>query len=355
MERLQMDFIGPFPDGCYILVLICCFSRWIELFHSAQANAQCAAEKLLEHIGRYGAPTQLLSDRGSHFVNEVISELLRLVGTEHCLSIAYSKEESAIVERSNRETNRHLRAMFFHDRVIENYKKNIPLVQRIENSSPNSRTKIAPYRLLFGNAINLDRGIFLSHKELHDKSQPLSKQMANLIAIQNALIKIAATNLQQADDEHIASAPAARTEFPINSYVLLEYPDSPPSRLHAKKRGPYQVVKFHRNDYTLRDLVSHKELTVNISRLTPFIYDPLHTDPKAVAMAEQGEYYIDHVLAHRGNLNQKSTLEFKVRWLGFDKSKDSWEPWSELRDTDHLHAYLKLKGLEKMIPKKFRT
>ena len=355
MERLQMDFIGPFPDGGYILAIICCFTRWIELFHCLQANADCASRRLLEHIGRYGAPTQLLSDRGSHFVNEVISELLRLVGTEHCLSIAYSKEESAIVERSNRETNRHLRNMFFHEGVVNDYIKNIPLVQRIENSSPNSRTRLTPAQLLFGNKIDLDRGIFLPKKELPTSSTPLSKPMSSLLQAQAKLLQLARDNIQAADDAHFASAPPARTEFPINSYVLLEYPDSPPSRLHAKKRGPYQVVKFNKNDYTLRDLISHKELTVNVTRLTPFVYDPVYTDPRKVAMAEQDEFDIDFVLAHRGNLNQKSTLEFKVRWLGFDESFDSWEPWSELRDTAQLHSYLKLKGLERFIPRKFKT
>jgi transposase InsO family protein len=355
MERLQMDFIGPFPDGKYILNIICCFSRWTELFLCEQANADNAARRLLEHIGRYGAPTQILSDRGSHFVNEVISELLRLVGTEHCLSIAYSKEESAIVERTNREVNRHLRNMFFHSRVITDYAKNIPLVQRIINASPNSRTTMAPSQLLFGNAIDLDRGIFLSKKEQPDSSQPLSKSMANLLQVQAELLKIAKTNIQEVDDAHYASAPASRTEFPVGSYVLLEYPDNPPSRLHAKKRGPYQIVKFHKNDYTLRDLVSHKELTVNITRLTPFVYDSLHTDPRQVAMAEQEEFDVDCILAHRGNLKLKSTLEFKVRWLGYDDSYDSWEPWSLLRNTDQLHAYLKLKGLNSLIPKQFRT
>ena len=164
MERLQTNYIGPFPDGKNILVLIYCFTRWTELFLCAQATAELAAQRLLEHIGRFGAPSQLLSDRGSHFVNEVISELLQVVGTQHCLNIAYSKEESAIVERQNREVNRHLRNMFFHSGVINDYAKYIPLVQRILNASPHSRTKIAPCQLLFGNMIDLETGIFLSKK-----------------------------------------------------------------------------------------------------------------------------------------------------------------------------------------------
>jgi hypothetical protein len=165
MERLQTDFIGPFPDDSYILVIICCFTSWVELYWCERATSELAAQKLLEHIGRFGAPSQLLSDRGSHFVNEVISELLQLVGTEHCLNIAYSKEESAIVERENREVNRHLRSMFFHDGVISNFKRNIPLVQRILNAQKHTRTKVSPCDLLFGRMIDLETGFLLPYSE----------------------------------------------------------------------------------------------------------------------------------------------------------------------------------------------
>ena len=354
MERWQMDFIGPFPDGKYILVIICCFTRWVELYLCDAATADQTALKLLEQIGRYGAPTQLLSDRGSHFVNAVISELTKLVGTEHCLNIAYSKEESAIVERANREINRHLTAMFFHKGVVSDYVTSIPLVQRIMNATPNVRTRLAPCQLLFGNAIDLDSGIFLPAKAVQTKSQPLSKPMAKLLSIQAELLKYAQTQLRALDEAHIASAPAKRTEFPVGSHVLLAYPNEPPTRLHPRKRGPFQVVKFHNNDYTLRDLVSNKELTVHVTRLSPFLYDSLYVDPRKVSLKDQEEFQIEAILAHRGNLNRKSTLEFLVRWDGYDELSDSWEPWGNLRSTVQLHKYLKDKGLSRLLPAEFR-
>ena len=309
----------------------------------------------MEHIGRFGAPSQLLSDRGSHFVNEVISELLQIVGTEHCLNIAYSKEESAIVERENREVNRHLRSMFFHDGVISNFRYNIPLVQRIWNAQKHSRMRVSPCDLLFGRMIDLETGFLLPYSEQPPGSRPLSSHMANLLQVQSQLQKIAQDNIHVADNAHYALSPAARTEFPLNSYVLLDYPDNPPTRLHSKKRGPFQVVTFNKNNYTLRDLVSQKEFSVHITRLTPFEYDPLYTDPVQVAVKEQEEYFIEAILAHRGNHNRKSTLEFLVRWLGFDDTHDTWEPWKNLRTTRQLHAYLRSKGLSQLIPEQFRA
>ena len=122
MERLNVDFIGPFPDQEYILVIIDAFTRWVELYHTTDATALSAAECLLKHFGRFGAPHQLRSDNGPHFIADVIREFLHLIGVKHCLTLAYSKEENAIVERYNKEINRHLRALTFKILSLTDYK-----------------------------------------------------------------------------------------------------------------------------------------------------------------------------------------------------------------------------------------
>ena len=61
MECLNIDFIGPFPDQGYILVIVDTFTRWVELYHTTDATASSAAECLFKHFGRLGAPHQLSS------------------------------------------------------------------------------------------------------------------------------------------------------------------------------------------------------------------------------------------------------------------------------------------------------
>ena len=61
MDCLNIDFIGPFPDGGYVLVIIDTFTRWVELFHTEDATALSTAKYLLQHFGRFGAPLQLLT------------------------------------------------------------------------------------------------------------------------------------------------------------------------------------------------------------------------------------------------------------------------------------------------------
>jgi transposase InsO family protein len=103
----------------------------------------------LKHFGRFGTPLQLRSDNGPHFVADVIREFLSLIGTQHCLTLAYSKEENASVERMNKEINRHLRALT----SLEKYADLLPFVQRILNSNYSERKKIS------ADIVDLDRGI----------------------------------------------------------------------------------------------------------------------------------------------------------------------------------------------------
>ena len=87
MDCLNIDFIGPFPDKGYILVIVCTFTRWVELYATIDA-AQSTLECLLQqHFGQFGSPRQLRSDRGPHFIAEVIEQFLTHVGTRTHISI----------------------------------------------------------------------------------------------------------------------------------------------------------------------------------------------------------------------------------------------------------------------------
>ena len=54
---------------------------------------------------------------------------------------------------------------------------------------------------------------------------------------------------------------AERTEYPINSYVSVQYENpehKPPSKSHSNLRGPYQVVNCTGSIYAVRNLVTNK-------------------------------------------------------------------------------------------------
>ena len=175
------------------------------MYHTTDATSLSAAECLLKHFGRFGAPHQLRSDNGPYFIAEVIREFLHLIGVSHTLIIAYSKQENAIVERYNKEINRHLRALTFQNLSLTDYKKSLPFVQRILNSNHSDRLKISASQMLFGDMLNLDKGIFIPKSERSSASKPLSQYMSDLLAIQDNLLKASAEELLRTNLLHMTT------------------------------------------------------------------------------------------------------------------------------------------------------
>jgi hypothetical protein len=367
MERLNIDSIGPLPpttDGYqYILVIIDCFTRFIELFPIKTVNAEEAAYCLLQHLGRYGTPSQIKSDKGSQFVNDVIRHLLATVGIEHKLSLAYSKEENAIVERSNKEVLRHLNAILFDKNITESWCDYLPLVQRIMNATIHSSIGVSPAALLFGNSTQLDRGIFLpiaEHAINEDTSKPpekLSEWVKKMLLHQSTLIGVAQQYQKEKDKLHISSVDINNiTFFPVGTFVLVRYPKTafgrkPPSKLNLSWKGPLRVVSRQGDKYKLQNLVTEKEEEHHSRYMKEFIYDSTKVDPRLIANKDSFMTDIKSILKHKppGKQTKVSKLKFLVHWDG--DTSDLWEPWNKLRLTEKLHDYLRNNKMASLIPK----
>src|SRR6266540_2237332 len=104
-ERWGIDIVGPLPqteDGYrYIVVAIDYFSRWPEARPLTYANARQVAKFIYEEIiCRFDASRVLQSDRGTHFVNEVIQELTDKFRIRHSLSSPYYPQSNGLVCRT---------------------------------------------------------------------------------------------------------------------------------------------------------------------------------------------------------------------------------------------------------------
>jgi hypothetical protein len=238
------------------------------------------------------------------------------------------------------------------------------LVQRILNATVHESIGVSPAQLLFGNAIDLDRGLFTplqDHLIESDVPTAISEWAMEMIKIQSDLLLQAREAQEQRDNKNISRrTPMDITEFPINSYVLVGYPKTshhsgPPTKFHCSLKGPYQVVAKTGAKYTVRNLVNNKLEDFHITLLREFLYDPAHVDPVKIAMCDEQFFEIERVLAHNGQFNKKDTLFFKVKWMGYDDEKDNtWEPWKNLRANIRLHEYLRNNKLTTHIPKEYK-
>jgi transposase InsO family protein len=383
MDRWCIDTLDivETEDG-YKCVLACMdsFTRWIELFALKSVEAEEAAVCLINLFGRFGAPRELLSDRGSQFVNKLIDALLKAMGSSHKLSLAYSKEENGMIERANREILRHLRAFIMHSKVVDDWVSKLPFVQRIMNASVHSLTGFSPAAMLYGKAIDLNRSIFpvvASSGGTAERGQARRRGpvvgldvsqafFASWVDTRNAMqqaVLSASEDLQStALQAHLSSVdPASVTTFALNSWVLvLPRSNSLTGRRAAGDKlasfweGPMRVTGVQGNTYTLHDTVQDKAVDRHVSELKIFLYDPEYTDPAQIAQIDRREFAIEAILDHRGNTSQKSSLEFLVRWAGYSDEYDLWLPWKEVMYTEQIRTYLAAKGLSKLLPKAAR-
>ena len=214
--------------------------------------------------------------------------------------------------------------------------------------------QVSPAQLLFGNAINLDRGIFLPPDELPLPTQSLTRATSRMLHDQEALLNTASNLLRKSDESHTGNQPDDLTEFAPDSYVLAAPRSHPETRMHTHWSGPYKVVSHKDNEYTLLDLVTTRTKKYHVSQLKQFRYNPINTDPTDIARRDHLEFFVEKILEFNGDCSKVSSLQFKVKWMGYDETYNSWEPWSALRDTEQLHRYLIEVKLQHLIPRKFK-
>ena len=113
-QRWHMDFLGPLKKAGggeqYILLVVDSFSRWCEAFALKDQKATTVATILYEQIfTRYGAPRELISDRGANFMSKLVMALCKLFEVKRHHTSAYHPQTNAACERMNSTIGQALR------------------------------------------------------------------------------------------------------------------------------------------------------------------------------------------------------------------------------------------------------
>ena len=116
-----MDSIGPFPpsfSNLYILLAVDYVSKWVEAIPTRTNDASVVAKFLPSHIfTRFGTPRALITDRGTHFYNNMVDKVLQKYEVRHHTSLAYHPQANGQAEVSNREIK------FIMEKTINNSRK----------------------------------------------------------------------------------------------------------------------------------------------------------------------------------------------------------------------------------------
>jgi hypothetical protein len=133
-------------------------TRYIEIIAIPSVTAESAAQTILNFIGRFTTPKHIKTDQGSDFTSNMIKIIQERAEFHHDFSMTASKEECGIVERANKEYERHLRNFVDNPELKYCWDECLPFVKRIMNHSIHSATGFTPAQMLFGNALSNNKG-----------------------------------------------------------------------------------------------------------------------------------------------------------------------------------------------------
>ena len=142
-QILHFDFcyIGKSTSGeLYVLILKDDFSSYVWLFPCISADAEATANALIEWFSSFGNVPQWVSDRGTHFKNQIVRELKERLHCGHHFTLAYCPWTNGSVEVVCREMLRAMRVLLSEFRLpFKLWPNLVPLVQSILNNTPLSR------------------------------------------------------------------------------------------------------------------------------------------------------------------------------------------------------------------------
>lgn len=108
-EKLAIDFVGPIqPPGKkmgvrYIITAIEYLTRWVEAQPVKYCKRETKTNFLFDYVlTRFGYLNILMSDRGTHFLNETIITLMEEFKFYHQKSMPYHPQANGMVESFNK-------------------------------------------------------------------------------------------------------------------------------------------------------------------------------------------------------------------------------------------------------------
>ncbi|CAF5215679.1 unnamed protein product, partial [Rotaria magnacalcarata] len=150
---IGIDYCGPLKrtprENQYVLVITDYFTRHITAIALPNCTAETTAQTLFnEYFCKYGVPTVILSDQGSHFRNQLMENIKYLIGYNHIYSTQYHPQTNGMVERFNATFIPQISKL--QDTEDNNWDEYLQAVVFAYNTGIHKTTKYSPYELLYG-------------------------------------------------------------------------------------------------------------------------------------------------------------------------------------------------------------
>jgi transposase InsO family protein len=341
-QVLHFDFleIGLSYNGLkYLLVLKDGLSQYVELVPCASACAAVVIQALLDWFKRFGIVSIWVSDQGSHFKNNVMTELQKRLRSRHHFTTAYCPWANGTVERVNRDILSVLRTLASEMGMpLDSWPLLIPLVQFVLNQTATTDLEnLAPIQVFLGmEPTSMMREIFDDRTDVivhvPTCSDTLRAKYDELqLSLREIRSKIVVRKANRRTRNRKSQRGVKMPNFSVGDYVLWSRFEQNKPRTDEKLmviwKGPYHIVgTVTERVYLIEHLITRKRHQVLANRLKFYHDSSLEVTTELTQhLSCQGiDLDVEAVRAIRFNTSSK-IFELEISWLGFEEVENSWE------------------------------
>jgi transposase InsO family protein len=255
-----IDFIGPIsPVGSgrnrYIVLATDYATRWVEARATKRNDAITAATFLFEQIlMRFGYPLELVSDRGTHFLNETMEHVTEIYNIKHRKTTPYNPKANGLTERANGIVEGILNKVVSAHKI--DWDRKLPSAVFAYNTTWKKTTGRTPYFLVYGTDVlqeiemEVETYRVIAQAE-GDRTEDLGDRLSQLDQLEeyrrDSLEMLIATQNRRKED---FDRKLPRENGIREGKLVLLYDNRHinfPGKLQTRWMGPYRVMQIFEN------------------------------------------------------------------------------------------------------------
>lgn len=206
----------------YCITLTDYFSKWPEAEAIPTKEARHVATFLYKMILRHGCPTEIVSDQGREFCNQLVDLLEELTGFKHRITSAYHPQSNGLDERLNQTLKSKLRLLV--NEHMDDWDELIDNVLFAYRSSRQASTKCTPFLLMYGREARLPIDLRRAETEIDDNDD-FDLKVKHMLELRAKMHSNALANISKAQEQQKKQFDAkhnTNTSLKVGDKVLLK-------------------------------------------------------------------------------------------------------------------------------------
>ena len=271
--RVAIDLVGPLPMSGrkhrWILTLVDCATRYPEAIPMKGIDTIECAEELVNIFSRIGIPQEILSDRGSQFVSDVMREISRLLSVRQLQTTPYHAQCNGLVERWNGTLRRMIQKMAAEK--PSDWDRYIPALLFSYREVAQASLGFSPFELVYGRSVRGPMSVLRdiwADEDINEQTKTTYQYVLELRERLESTCKLAHDELRKAQgNQHKWFNKKAKAKhLKEGDQVLLLLPTKL-NKLEMQWQGPVDIIKKVReNDYVINLDGQHKMFHANMLR-----------------------------------------------------------------------------------------